>query len=136
MLKELGKIIVSNKKTIAIGLATIAGAVLTVKSTVKAVDKFEEIKKEKDKIDATIEEVRVMASEEEYSETDYENDKMISANKAIVKRVIACLTPIGYFGIALWSTKRLAKELPLNNIWKYLRQLLFRENIHYGVEVI
>lgn len=100
-----------NNTIIGLGIATLVGVVITSTSTVKAVKAAKIIQSEREEMNKIIEEVYDAGREDLYSEEMYEQDLMVSENKALAKTIVAYSIPTA-FGLATGLTGyKLLKEM-------------------------
>lgn len=85
-MKNLLGFVKENKKTIGLIAGTIATLIIGKKVSKKINNKIEKIEKEYDEIDEIIETTHEM-NLPEYSEEDYNNDKLINTTKKVVKKI-------------------------------------------------
>ena len=85
-MKNLLGFVKENKKTIGILAGAIASLIVAKKAGKKINNKIEKIEKEYEEMNEVIETTHEM-NLPEYSEEDYNNDKMINTTKKVVKKV-------------------------------------------------
>ena len=85
-MKNLLGFVKENKKAIGLIAGTIATLIIGRKVSKKINDKIEKVEKEYDEMDEIIETTHEM-NLPEYSEEDYNNDKMINTTKKVVKKI-------------------------------------------------
>lgn len=85
-MKNLLGFVKENKKAIGLIAGTIATLIIGRKVSKKINNKIEKVEKEYDEMDEIIETTHEM-NLPEYSEEDYNNDKMINTTKKVVKKI-------------------------------------------------
>lgn len=85
-MKNLLGLIKENKKTIGLLTGAIASLIVAKKVGKKLNEKIEKVEKEYEEMDEVIETTHEM-NLPEYSEEDYNNDKMINTTKKVVKKI-------------------------------------------------
>lgn len=85
-MKNLLGLIKENKRTIGLLAGAIASLIVAKKVGKKINDKMEKVEKEYEEMDKVIETTHEM-NLPEYSEEDYNNDKMINTTKKVVKKI-------------------------------------------------
>lgn len=85
-MKNLLSFVKENKKTIGILAGAIASLIVAKKVGKKINNKIEKVEKEYEEMNEVIETTHEM-NLPEYSEEDYNNDKMINTTKKVVKKV-------------------------------------------------
>ena len=85
-MKNLLGFVKENKKAIGLIAGTIATLIIGRNVSKKINDKIEKVEKEYDEMDEIIETTHEM-NLPEYSEEDYNNDKMINTTKKVVKKI-------------------------------------------------
>ena len=85
-MKNLLGFVMENKKTIGLLAGAIASVIVAKKVGKKINDKMEKVEKEYEEMEEVIETTHEM-NLPEYSEEDYNNDKMINTTKKVVKKV-------------------------------------------------
>ena len=85
-MKNLLGFVKENKKVIGLIAGTIATLIIGKKVSKKINNKIEKVEKEYDEMDEIIETTHEM-NLPEYSEEDYNNDKMINTTKKVVKKI-------------------------------------------------
>ena len=85
-MKNLLGFVMENKKTIGLLAGAIASVIVAKKVGKKINDKMEKVEKEYEELEEVIETTHEM-NLPEYSEEDYNNDKMINTTKKVVKKV-------------------------------------------------
>ena len=85
-MKNLLGFVMENKKTIGLLAGAIASVIVAKKVGKKINDKMEKVEKEYEEMEEVIETTHEM-NLPEYSEEDYNNDKMINTTKKVVKKI-------------------------------------------------
>ena len=85
-MKNLLSFVKENKKTIGILAGSIASLIVAKKVGKKLNEKIEKVEKEYEEMDEVIETTHEM-NLPEYSEEDYNNDKMINTTKKVIKKI-------------------------------------------------
>ena len=85
-MKNLLSFVKENKKTIGILAGAIASLIVAKKVGKKLNEKIEKVEKEYEEMDEVIETTHEM-NLPEYSEEDYNNDKMINTTKKVIKKI-------------------------------------------------
>ncbi len=85
-MKNLLGLIKENKKTIGLLAGAIASLIVAKKVGKKINEKIEKVEKEYEEMDEVIETTHEM-NLPEYSEEDYNNDKMINTTKKVIKKI-------------------------------------------------
>ena len=85
-MKNLLGLIKENKKTIGLLTGAIASLIVAKKVGKKLNEKIEKVEKEYEEMEEVIETTHEM-NLPEYSEEDYNNDKMINTSKKVVKKI-------------------------------------------------
>ena len=85
-MKNLLSFVKENKKTIGLIAAAIASLIVAKKVGKKLNEKIEKVEKEYEEMDEVIETTHEM-NLPEYSEEDYNNDKMINTTKKVIKKI-------------------------------------------------
>ena len=92
-MKNLLSFVNGNKKTIGILAGAIASLIVAKKVGKKIKDKMEKVEKEYEEMEEVIETTHEM-NLPEYSEEDYNNDKMINTTKKVVKKICLVISKL------------------------------------------
>ena len=92
-MKNLLGFVMENKKTIGLLAGAIASVIVAKKVGKKIKDKMEKVEKEYEEMEEVIETTHEM-NLPEYSEEDYNNDKMINTTKKVVKKICLVISKL------------------------------------------
>ena len=92
-MKNLLGFVMENKKTIGLLAGAIASVIVAKKVGKKINDKMEKVEKEYEEMEEVIETTHEM-NLPEYSEEDYNNDKMINTTKKVVKKICLVISKL------------------------------------------
>ena len=92
-MKNLLGFVMKNKKTIGLLAGAIASVIVAKKVGKKINDKMEKVEKEYEEMEEVIETTHEM-NLPEYSEEDYNNDKMINTTKKVVKKICLVISKL------------------------------------------